>query len=261
MELSLKGRTSLVCGASEGIGREAAKALASRGSAIVALARSESRLKSLVEELRSLGAPGVETIAVDMERLSELREKVQGVIHRLGPIHVLINNTGGPPHGKILEAAPEDFLAAFTRHVLASQCLTQLLVPGMQKAAYGRIINIISISVREPLVGLGISNTIRGAMASWSKSMSNELPPEITINSVLPGYTATSRLFSLIQDTARSRGVSEGQLTEEYIRSVPAKRFAEASEIAESVAFLASPQAAYIRGVCLPVDGGRLRTI
>jgi len=183
------------------------------------------------------------------------------LIENRGNVEILINNAGGPPGGPLLEASPEDFLVAFGRHVLASHTLAQFLVPGMIEQGYGRIINIISTSVREPIPNLGLSNTIRGAMASWSKSLSRELPAGITINNVLPGFTDTERLGGLREAVAQRTGSSTDDVLKGWIAQVPEGRLAEASEPAAAIAFLASPAAAYIRGVSLPVDGGRLRSI
>ncbi|RIL10603.1 MAG: hypothetical protein DCC75_03990 [Proteobacteria bacterium] len=172
--------------------------------------------------------------------------------------HVLVNNTGGPPAGAALAATPEEFLAAFSSHLLCNQILTQLIVPGMKKAKFGRIINIISTSVKQPIAGLGVSNTVRGAVANWAKTLANELGPfGITVNNVLPGPTRTQRMEALIQNKASKEGKSAASIEAQMIEEVPARRFAEPAEIASAVAFLASPAAGYINGINLPVDGGR----
>ncbi len=241
----LADRNALVCGASAGIGRAIAQGLQAAGARVWGLARRG-------EELAKAGLDGM--VAHDLEDLDGLARALAG----LPPIHVLVNNAGGPPAGPLLEARDADFERPFRRHVLASHRLVQLLLPGMIQAGYGRIINVISTSVREPLVGLGVSNTVRGAMAAWSKTMSKELPPGITINNVLPGYTDTDRLAGLKAAMAARRGVTPAQVEREWLNAVPEGRLGRPEEIAAVAVFLASPAAAYVRGQSIAADGGRL---
>ena len=178
-----------------------------------------------------------------------------------GDFEILINNSGGPPSGPLIDATPNDFEKAFLRHVLASQTLVQLLLPGMKKASYGRIINIISTSVKEPIPGLGVSNTIRGAMASWSKTLSKELPSSITINNVLPGFTNTERLTELKKTLSVQKGITQEEVEKAWLSTVPEGRLAEPSELGTVIAFLSSPAASFVRGTSIPVDGGRTGSI
>ena len=173
----------------------------------------------------------------------------------------MINNSGGPPSGPLIEAQPHDFEKAFLRHVLASQTLVQLLLEGMKSSNYGRIINIISTSVKEPIPGLGVSNTIRGAMASWSKTLSKELPSDITINNVLPGFTNTERLTELKKTLSVQKGISQKEVENAWLSTVPEGRLADPSELGQVVAFLSSPAASFVRGTSIPVDGGRTGSI
>ena len=179
----------------------------------------------------------------------------------IGPFQIFINNSGGPPSGAIVDATPNDFEKAFRRHVLASQTLVQLILPGMMESSYGRVINVISTSVKEPITGLGVSNTIRGAMASWSKSYSNELPPNITINNILPGFTNTERLGELKKTLSEQKGISQEEVEKAWLSTVPEGRLGNPSELGNVIAFLASPAASFVRGVSLPVDGGRTGSI
>lgn len=256
--MSLKGKRALVCGASAGIGRAVAVSLAADGAEVIVLARRAERLSELCAEITEHGGRAVPLVC-DLDHREALVGSLSPLLNE--PIHILINNAGGPKGGPILEASAEAFLEAFNRHILASHTLTQALLPGMIASGYGRIINIISTSVYEPIPNLGVSNTTRGAMAAWAKSVSRELPPGITINNVLPGFTDTERLESLRSGRAERSGTTPSAVLGAWLAQVPEGRLAQPNETAAAVAFLASPAAAYIRGVSLPVDGGRLRSI
>lgn len=228
--------------------------LASLGCRVVVLARSQDKLDRVVNALPGDGHQGV---AVDLSDRDILETRISQQLEK-GPIHILVNNTGGPPPGPIAEATDEAFLAGFNQHVLAASLLTRLTLPGMKDAGYGRIINVISTSVKIPIPNLGVSNTIRGAMASWAKTLSMEVAPHgVTVNNVLPGYTKTPRLDKLIANFAQKTGKSLEEATEVWKGRVPAGRFAQPEEVASAAAFLASPAAGYISGVSIPVDGGR----
>ncbi|MBX3725538.1 MAG: SDR family oxidoreductase [Xanthomonadales bacterium] len=262
MQLDLTGRHALVCGASEGIGRATAHELALLGADVTVLARRAGVLAEVVAALpRTHGAQHHGLLAADMDDTPALSSAVQALAAG-SRVHILVNNSAGPPGGPLHEAAPSAFEAAFRRHLLAGQVLLQAVLPGMREAAFGRLVNIVSTSVREPISGLGVSNTVRGAVASWAKTLSTELAPHgITVNSVLPGFTRTSRLAGLIAAGAVRSGRSEAEVEAGMLATVPAGRFAEAAEIAAAVAFLCSPAGAYVNGVALAVDGGRMRSI
>jgi 3-oxoacyl-[acyl-carrier protein] reductase len=260
--ISLAGRRALVAGSTQGIGRASAEALARIGSEVVLLARNGDQLKQVRDALPPPPSGSHGYIAADFADPGAVRNAVAGYLTDHPPFHVLVNNTGGPPAGPAFEATEAAFHAAFTMHLLCNQALVQLVVPGMRAEKYGRIINIISTSVREPIKGLGVSNTIRAAVAGWAKTLSKELGPDaITVNNVLPGYTRTVRLDALIQGRAKAAGVGPEAVAREMMGDIALGRFAEAEEIAAAVAFLASPAAGYITGVSLPVDGGRLHSI
>jgi len=257
LDLDLHGRHALVCGASRGIGRAAAEALAGLGARVTLLARSGDALAALARDLA--GPTG--TLVADLDDRPDLARKVDALLHREGPVHVLVNNTGGPPSGRLLDAPEEALLAAFSRHVLSAHLLVKRLLPGMAAEGYGRIVNVVSTSVYEPIPNLGVSNTVRAAMAGWAKSLSDELPPGVTINNVLPGYTSTERLDSLKHAIAERTGQTVAELETAWKAKIPERRFADPSELGATIAFLASPAAAYVRGVSLAVDGGRTRSI
>ncbi len=260
MDLDLSGKRALVCGASKGLGKASAKALAELGAQVTLVARSAELLSPLGKELhqeRKYPAQDHDFLVADFSQLERVRNQVQMLLSER-TYHILVNNTGGPSSGPIMEAENEVFVQAFQKHILISHTLTQLLVPNMQKANYGRVINIISTSVKAPLPGLGVSNTIRAAMANWAKSMAGELARfGITVNNVLPGATDTERLRSLLEAQAKRQGKPEENVRQEWLDSIPAGRFGQPEEIGNAVAFLASPAAAYITGTNLTVDGGR----
>ena len=262
MDLDLTGKHALVCGASQGIGRAAAIELARLGADVTALARTADALDALVRELpRAHAAQRHGHVAVDMRDREALRRQVEAVANAT-PVVIHVNNTGGPPGGPAHEAAAGAYLAAFEQHLLANQALVQAVLPGMRASGYGRIVNVISTSVKEPIRNLGVSNTIRGAVASWAKTLAAELGPHgITVNNVLPGYTKTQRLAQILGDRAGASGRSIDEVAQGMLGSVPLARFAEAGEIANAIAFLASPAAAYISGINLPVDGGRTQSL
>ena len=261
MARELAGRHALVTGASAGIGRATALELASRGCILTVLARSASKLDGLLQDLRASGATGAWALAADLEDRESLRAIMSAHLTANGPIHILVNNAGGPPGGPILDAEEADFLKAFGRLLMAPHLLVKLLLPGMMASGYGRIINVVSTSVREPLPNLGVSNTIRGATAAWAKTLAKELPPGITINNVLPGATATERLEKLELTNAERTGRTLEQVRADMVKIIPEGRVAEAREIATLIAFLASSDAAYIRGQSIAADGGRLNAI
>ncbi len=255
------GRHALITGASAGIGRATALALAAKGCAVTVLARSQGKLDVLREELKAAGAPQAHTLVADLEDRDGLRVQVEEFLAVHAPIHILVNNAGGPPSGPLLQATEADFAQAFGRLLMAPHLLVQLLLPGMVAAKYGRIINVISTSVREPLPNLGVSNTIRGATASWAKTLSKELPPHVTINNVLPGATATERLEAIERATAAKTGKSLAEVQADMVRVIPEGRVADPRETAALIAFLAGPHAAYLRGQSIAVDGGRMNAI
>ncbi|MBT2119038.1 SDR family oxidoreductase [Dyella sp. LX-66] len=262
MQLDLSGRHALVCGASQGIGRAAAVELAALGANVTLLARSAEALKALAAELpRTHAAQQHRWQAADMLDTAKLLTAATDTV-AAEPVQILINNTGGPPGGTAYTAEGAAFEAAFRQHLLAGQALVQSVLPGMRDSGYGRIVNVISTSVKEPIPGLGVSNTIRAAVAAWAKTLAGELAADgITVNNVLPGYTRTARLDGLLDTQVASSGRSREELERGMLATVPARRFGEPEEIASVIAFLCTPAAAYVNGVSIAVDGGRTRAL
>jgi 3-oxoacyl-[acyl-carrier protein] reductase len=262
MSDQLHGRHALVCGGSEGIGLAAAEALAAMGADVTVLARRPERLAQVAAALPRVHAhQRHQYLAADASDTPGLAAAVAALCLQ-HPVHVLVNNTAGPPGGTAHAAAPETYESVFRQHLLANQVLVQAVLPGMQAAGWGRVVNVISTSVKEPIANLGVSNTIRGAVASWAKTLASELGPlGITVNNVLPGYTRTQRLDQILAERAAATGKPAEQIAGAMLATVPVGRFAEPAEVAAAIAFLASPAAAYVNGINLPVDGGRTRSL
>jgi len=257
MNLDLKGKNALVCGSSSGIGRASAIELSRLGANVTLLARNADSLTEALRMLHHEHGQDHGFIIADTSQHADLHQKITGLVTQKR-IHILVNNTGGPPAGPIINSDLEAFRQAFEQHLLANHLIAQLVVPGMKEVAYGRIINIISTSVKQPLHGLGVSNTIRASVANWSKTMANELAPfQITVNNVLPGATETDRLNAIVSNKSTKQGKSIDEVKQEMLDEIPMKRFGKPEEIAAAVAFLASPVAAYITGTQITVDGGR----
>jgi len=257
MELSLENKTAVICGSSQGIGLAAAVELARLGANCILLARHEDSLKTAISGLPATATQKHHYVVANFEHPSAVKAAIESIKAKQ-TVHILVNNSGGPKAGPITAATGDEFQHAFQQHVINNQQLVNAVLPGMKEANYGRIINIISTSIKTPLANLGVSNTIRAAVAGWSKSLANEIGAfNITVNNVLPGLTETARLSSLIEGTAAKENKNASEVAEQLVNTIPLKRFGHASEIANVIAFLASPAAAYVHGVSIPVDGGR----
>ncbi|WP_207533655.1 SDR family oxidoreductase [Desertivirga arenae] len=261
MNLDLTGKRALVCGSTQGIGKASAMELALLGASITLVARNEDKLKEVVSHLPADDTESHHYIVADFNSPEDLEAKVAEYAKK-NPIDILINNTGGPQAGQAIEANPDDYTRAFSQHLICNQLLTQLVVPNMKQAGWGRIINIISTSVKTPLKGLGVSNTIRAAVANWAKTLSFELGGYgITVNNVLPSTSMTGRLEALIKGRAEKEGKTSAQIQEEMIKEIPAGKIGTPEDVAAAVAFLASPAANYINGINIPVDGGKTASL
>lgn len=259
MNLSLEQKIAIVCGSTQGIGRVAAMEMAGLGATIILIARNREKLEAVQNELPVNAGQNHSYIIADFTQPENLKKSLHSFIKGYGKnVHILVNNTGGPSAGPVTEATEEQFINTFNAHLICNHILATACIPGMKAAGYGRIINVISTSVKTPLSNLGVSNTIRGAVASWAKTMANELGQfNITVNNVLPGATRTERLENIVKNNSARKNITAEELEREMQNEIPARRFGEAQEIANAIAFLASPAAAYINGINLPVDGGR----
>jgi 3-oxoacyl-[acyl-carrier protein] reductase len=261
MNLSLEGKNAIICGSSQGIGLAIAEELALLGANCILFARNEDRLKHAVANLATTAKQQHSYKVIDVSDQPALTKILHEILAK-ATIHILINNTGGPNAGAIATATSDQFSQAFSQHLITNHLLTTTLLEGMKAEGYGRIINIISTSVKIPLPNLGVSNTIRGAVASWAKTMSNELAQfGITVNNILPGMTRTQRLDSILNSTAQKTNKAIAEVEKEMENDIPAKRFGEAAEIAAVAAFLATPSASYVTGESIRVDGGRTGSI
>jgi 3-oxoacyl-[acyl-carrier protein] reductase len=262
MNLEIQNKNALVCGSSAGIGKATAILLAKEGANVTLIARNEEKLKSVLQELSKSNEQNHNYLVADFSKPQELQKIVTDFIEKNHGFHILVNNTGGPRSGTILEATLEQFENTFTQHLKSNHVLAQATIPFMKTQCYGRIINIISTSVKEPIEGLGVSNTIRAAVGNWSKTLASEVGNHgITVNNVLPGFTETERLSEIIEVKAKAENTSVATMTQMMKNYTPVKRFAKPEETASAIVFLASEKASYINGINLPVDGGRTKSL
>lgn len=261
MDLSLSNKTAVICGSSQGIGLAAAIALADLGANCILLARNPDNLQAGLAELPSKPGQQHRYAVADFHNTETVLETIKRITAET-TVHVLVNNSGGPKSGPIEQASPSEFSDAFQQHLINNQNLVNAVLPGMRQADYGRIINIISTSIKTPLAGLGVSNTIRAAVAAWSKTLANEIGAyNVTVNNILPRLTETARLTSLVAATAQAANKTEADVSAELKATIPLKRFGKPSELANVIAFLASPAASYVHGVSIAVDGGRTSSL
>ena len=258
MNLNLSGKKALVCGSSQGLGLASAIELSLLGADVVLFSRNEQKLKEAIGQLDTSQNQKHEYLVADFQFPEDVKNAIENFLSVENTINILVNNTGGPKGGSAVDATAEEFIGAFNSHLICNQILVQAILPSMKKSGYGRIINIISISVKQPINGLAVSNTIRGAVASWSKTLSNELAQfGITVNNVLPGYTRTARYQSIIENKIKSNQQTEKEVEAEITAQIPIGKIGSPEEFGAAVAFLCSPAASYITGINLPVDGGR----
>jgi 3-oxoacyl-[acyl-carrier protein] reductase len=260
--MDLLNKIALVCGSTQGIGRETAQQLAELGATLVLVARNEAKLKQIVSELPASAGQQHGFLVADFSDPNQVKTVLDQFVSEGNTVDILVNNTGGPKGGPILDADISEFTNTFNQHLICNHILVQALVPGMKKRGGGRIINVISTSVKQPLPNLGVSNTIRAAVGSWSKTLANELGEfNITVNNVLPGATNTARLKGIAEAKSDKTGENVESIFDEMAGESPMKRIAQPQEVAAAIVFLASPAASYINGINIPVDGGRTKSL
>lgn len=259
MKVELNGLRAVVCGGSSGIGKACSKLLANNGASITIISRSKNKLNNIVSNLDRSKDQSHKFICADLNEPNRLDEILKDKLDY--KVDILINNSGGPKGGLLIDAEPTEFTLAFNRLLVSSQILTKFVVSDMQKQGFGRIINIISTSINQVIPGLGVSNTVRGAVSQWSKTLAIELGSyNITVNNILPGYTKTKRLEELATSKAQELNTTKDNIYKLWADSTSLKRLAEPNEIANTVLFLCSGGSSYITGHNLSVDGGRYKT-
>ncbi|MDP5098803.1 MAG: SDR family oxidoreductase [Crocinitomicaceae bacterium] len=260
--MELAGKHAVVCGSSQGIGLSTAKLMAERGAKVTLVGRNEIKIIAAMRSLHQADGVQHDYIIADFSEPTQVKEAISNYLKNGNNPTILVNNTGGPKGGLIIDADITEFTSTFNQHLVCNHILVQALVPVMKKQGEGSIINVISTSVKQPLNGLGVSNTIRGAVANWSKTLANELGQfNIRVNNVLPGATGTSRLQEIAEAKSEKSAQNVSEIFDEMAKQSPMQRIAKPEEIAEAIAFLASPRASYINGINIPVDGGRTKSL
>ncbi len=260
MLISLKDKKALIGGSSGGIGKAIAIELAKSGAKVTLMARNEEKLKNVLEELRAFGDQNHDYILVDFNNFQAFKATIEKYFKQ-NKIDILVNNTQGPPPGNSLEVRTEDYQNAFDLLFKTVVLTTQLALDHMTKNKWGRIINVASVSVKEPLSYLALSNSIRAAVVTWGKSLATDVAKEgITVNNILTGYFDTERIAQLNQKKAEQMAISVEEVRQAMEQMVPIKRIGDPKEYGYLVAFLASDKASYITGTNIPIDGGLLKS-
>jgi 3-oxoacyl-[acyl-carrier protein] reductase len=262
MDLGLKDRVALVAAASRGIGYAAALELAREGARVFLCSRQERHASEAAEKIHQETGADVAGIAADVTSDADVEAFVRLAQERAGRVDVCVTNAGGPPSTVFADTDLEMFRSAFELNALSAIRLARLVVPGMRERKWGRIINVTSISVKQPVDGLLLSNTVRAGLTGWAKTVSNEVAADgVTVNNVAPGYTLTERQDELAEARSKATGKSKQETIASWAEQTPIRRMAKAEEIAAAIAFLASERASYITGVTLQVDGGWIRSL
>lgn len=261
MDFQIKNKTAIVCASSQGLGKAAALELASEGVNLVISSRNEETLLSVKKEIETSTNAKIVSIVADLNKPKDIDNLYAKANSELGPIDILINNAGGPPPSNFDSLNDEDWLKAFNLTMMSSIRLSKLVLPDMKERNWGRIINISSVSVKTPVPGLFLSNSLRMGVLGWSKALSDEVAPKgVTVNSVCPGSTRTARITNIFQSQSEAMGKTIEEIESHAAANIPMLRIGEPKELAALIAFLASERASYMTGLAIQVDGGSART-
>ena len=261
MDLSIKGKNALVCASSQGLGKSAAVDLAKEGVNLAICSRNKDKINLVKEEIEQTSEVKVVAIETDLSSEKDISALFQEAKKELKTIDILINNNGGPPPSTFEELTDEDWQKTFNSTMMSAIRLSKLVLPDMKKNKWGRIINISSVSVKTPVNGLFLSNSIRMGVLGWAKALSDEVAPYgITVNSVCPGTTKTERIEQILNAQSESSGKDKSEIEEAMANSIPMLRIGEASDLSALITFLASEKASYMTGLAVQVDGGSART-
>ena len=262
MDLGLNGKVALVGGSSRGLGRAVAEELAAEGCAVVLCSRDAAAVQRTADEIADRSGAATLAVGTDLSEESGVEHVISAAFARFDRVDVLVTNTGGPPAGPFESHSPEVWRGAVSQNLESVLNLTRAVLPGMKERQWGRIINITSIAVKQPVDGLILSNSVRAAVTGFARTLANEVAAfGITVNNVLPGYTRTERLVHLAEHNAQARGTNVADAYAQWEREIPMKRLGEPDELAALVTFLASTRAAYITGASIAVDGGWIRSL
>lgn len=261
MDFGLKNKIAVVCGSSQGLGFASSRELAKKGCSVVICSRDKSRIEQAARKIGQETGGSIFPYQVDLSNTNQVVNFTKTVISEFNRIDILVNNTGGPPAGFFMDLSEQDWSAAFQNTFLSAVTLTKHILPVMIEENWGRIINLQSISMIEPISDLILSNSVRMAVAGWAKTLSNQYAKyNITINNIATGFTLTERLISLVENKAKQEKISAKEVVKKWEDQIPAGRLAKPEEIAWLVTFLASEQAGYITGATIPVDGGYIQS-
>lgn len=262
MDLGLRGRVALVAAASKGLGRAVAEELAAEGARVAICSRDAAAIEAAAREIAAATGAEVWGMACDVSRTADVAAFADAALLRYGRVDIVVTNSGGPPPGRFDQHGPEAWRAASELLLMAPIEFARRLLPGMRERKFGRILNITSIAVKQPIDGLVLSNSLRAAVTGWARSLANEVAAEgITVNCLMPGFTRTERMVELAEATAARDGITPAEANARWEREIPMRRLAEPREFAALAAFLASERAGYITGTSIPVDGGWLRGV
>ena len=263
MNLNLKNKNAIVCASSQGLGKAAALDLAEEGVNLAICSRDQDKINKVKEEIHQKINSEIKVIAlqVDLDSPDEIQAFYKQVENDLGSVDILVNNNGGPPPSTFEQLSDDDWQKAFNSTMMSCLRLSKLVIPNMKKNAWGRIINISSVSVKTPVNGLFLSNSLRMGVLGWAKALSDELAPHgVTVITVCPGYTRTERVEAILETQSNSSGLKKEEIEKSIAENIPMKRVGEAEDLAGLITFLASEKADYMTGLAIQVDGGSART-